>query len=226
MKIIAIIPARANSKRILNKNLLKINNVPLLKIIYQNLKKMKIFSKIVLSTESLKIKKLAQNIGYDFIIDRPKKLSKDNTSTKDVIIHSINNLEKKIRFSHVCCVYPMAILFEKQDLLTGFKILKKKNDIVFPSLKFSHPIQRAFKIKKSQVKYNLSDKQISKNTKSFLEHFYDAGQFYIGQTYAWKNFKKSKKKSFSISATRAVDVDNYEDLNILKVKYLLKKKII
>ena len=43
MKIIAIIPARANSKRILNKNLLKINNVPLLKIIYQNLKKMKIF---------------------------------------------------------------------------------------------------------------------------------------------------------------------------------------
>lgn len=40
------------------------------------------------------------------------------------------------------------------------------------------------------------------------------------------SIKKSKKKSFSISATRAVDVDNYEDLSLLKVKYLLKKKII
>ena len=66
MKIIAIIPARENSKRVPHKNLLKINKRPVLEILYKNLKKMNIFSKIIISTESQKIRKLALNIGYDF----------------------------------------------------------------------------------------------------------------------------------------------------------------
>ena len=57
MKIIAIIPARDNSKRIKNKNLLKINNKPILEINYNNLKKTKIFDKIILSSESNRIQK-------------------------------------------------------------------------------------------------------------------------------------------------------------------------
>ena len=52
MKIIAIIPARHNSKRIKNKNLLKINNKSILEINYKNLKKTKFFEKIILTSES------------------------------------------------------------------------------------------------------------------------------------------------------------------------------
>ena len=95
MKIIAVIPARGNSKRILNKNLLKINNQYILKILYQNLKNMNIFQSIVLSTDSIKIKKLAKKIGYDFVIDRPKSLSNDNSTTNAVVTHSIDILKKK-----------------------------------------------------------------------------------------------------------------------------------
>ena len=62
MNIIAVIPARGNSKRIVNKNLLKINNQYILEILYQNLKSMNIFQNIILSTDSLKIKKLAKKL--------------------------------------------------------------------------------------------------------------------------------------------------------------------
>ena len=72
MNIIAVIPARGNSKRIVNKNLLKINNQYILEILYQNLKSMNIFQNIILSTDSLKIKKLAKKIGYDLEINMPK----------------------------------------------------------------------------------------------------------------------------------------------------------
>ena len=93
MKIIAIIPARDNSKRIKNKNLLKINKKPVLKINFTNLKKMKLFDKIILSKNSKKIKKLAKKIKFDYVIDRPKKLAKDHVSTTKVISHGIEFLK-------------------------------------------------------------------------------------------------------------------------------------
>ena len=135
MKIIAIIPARANSKRIKNKNLLKINNKPILEINYKNLKKTKIFDKIILSSESNRIQKLSKKIGFDLVINRPKNLSKDDTSTARVISQAIKFLEDKIDFTHVCCIYPMAILIEKNDLLKAKQILKKNNEIIFPAVK-------------------------------------------------------------------------------------------
>lgn len=226
MKIIAIIPARDNSKRIKNKNLLKINSKPILEINYNNLKKTKIFDKIILSSESNRIQKLSKKIGFDLVINRPKNLSKDDTSTASVISHAINFLEDKIDFTHVCCIYPMAILIGKNDLLKAKQIIKKKNEIVFPALKYSHPIQRAFKINKnSSIKYNISHKLLSRKTQSFSEYFHDAGQFYLGRNYAWKNFKDIKKRCFKIKNDKAIDVDNYDDFEILKAIYNFKNNL-
>ena len=225
MKIIAIIPARDNSKRIKNKNLLKINNKPILEINYKNLKKTKIFHKIILSTESNRIKMLSKKIGFDYVIDRPKNLSRDNSSTASVITHAIKFLSDKIDFTHVCCIYPLAILFRKNDLLRAKKILKKKNEIIFPALKYSHPIQRAFKINKNlTIKYKISNRQLSKKTQSFRDYFHDAGQFYLGSNYAWRNYSNSKTKSIKIPSTRAIDVDNYDDFELLKYRYFYNNK--
>ena len=224
MKIIAIIPARDNSKRIKNKNLLKINNKAILEINYNNLKKTKIFDKIILSSESNRIQKLSKKIGFDLVINRPKNLSKDDTSTASVISHAIKFLADKIDFTHVCCIYPMAILIGKNDLLKAKQIIKKKNEIVFPALKYSHPIQRSFKINKnSNIKYNISHKLLSRKTQSFSEYFHDAGQFYLGSNYAWKNFIDTKKRCFKIKNDKAIDVDNYDDFEILKAIYNFKK---
>ena len=224
MKIIAIIPAKDNSKRIKNKNLLKINNKPILEINYNNLKKTKIFDKIILSSESNRIQKLSKKIGFDLVINRPKNLSKDDTSTASVISHAIKFLADKIDFTHVCCIYPMAILIGKNDLLKAKQIIKKKNEIVFPALKYSHPIQRAFKINKNSIiKYNISHKLLSRKTQSFSEYFHDAGQFYLGSNYAWKNFIDTKKRCFKIKNDKAIDVDNYDDFEILKAIYNFKK---
>ena len=51
---ICIIPARSGSKRIKNKNIKKINNVPLLGIVIKIALKSKIFKRIIVSTDSKK----------------------------------------------------------------------------------------------------------------------------------------------------------------------------
>ena len=223
MNLIAIVPARGNSKRIAKKNLLKIKNKRILKILFENLRNFKIFEEIFLTSEDKEIQGLAKKIGFK-VINRPEKLSNDITSTVDVIKHSVNFLQEKLNFSHVCCIYPFAVLLTKKDFIKSFKILKKNSEIIFPAIRYGHPIQRAFEIKANNlIKYSNSKLIINKQTQLFKSYFHDAGQFYLGHKKAWMSYEKSKKKCFEIENFRAVDVDNISDFKLLKLLYFSQK---
>ena len=117
-----------------------------------------------------------------------------------------------------------SILIGKNDLLKAKQIIKKKNEIIFPALKYSHTIQTPLKWSQNlNIKYNISHNLISRKTQSFSEYFHDAGQFYLGSNYAWKNFTDIKKRCFKIKNDKAIDVDNYDDFEILKAIYNFKK---
>ena len=88
---ICIIPARSGSKRIKNKNIQKINNQHLIEIVIKIAKKSGIFSRIVVSTDSKKIAKIAKNFGAEVPFFRSKKLSDDYTPTYKVLIDCIKN---------------------------------------------------------------------------------------------------------------------------------------
>ena len=66
MNNICIIPARANSKRIKNKNIKNFYGKPIIYWSIQAAKKSKCFSKIIISSDSKKI----LNIEYQFILNQ------------------------------------------------------------------------------------------------------------------------------------------------------------
>ena len=76
---ICIICVRKNSKGIKNKNLLKINNQSLIEISFKQAKNSKIFNKIILSSDSEQMIKIANKLGFDLVIKRPKFLAKDKS---------------------------------------------------------------------------------------------------------------------------------------------------
>ena len=75
LSYIAIIPARSGSERIKNKNLIKINGNPLIGIAIKNAIKTKLFSKVIISTDSNKYYRIAQKYGADDSAIRPKNIS-------------------------------------------------------------------------------------------------------------------------------------------------------
>ena len=78
---IAIIPARKNSQRIKNKNIKIFFGKP---VIYYSIKeaiRSKLFDKIVVTTDSDKIKKFVLKNGADIVIDRKKDLSRKGNMT-------------------------------------------------------------------------------------------------------------------------------------------------
>ena len=74
---ICIIPARSGSKRIKNKNIQKIDNVPLIGITIKIAKKSGLFKRIIVSTDCPKIASIAKKYGAEVPFLRDKKLSKN-----------------------------------------------------------------------------------------------------------------------------------------------------
>ena len=95
MKYLAIICARSGSKGIKNKNILKINDIPLIGHSIKTAKSIKRISKVIVSTDSYKIAKIAINYGAEVPFLRPKNLSLDDSKEIDAWKHAINFFKKK-----------------------------------------------------------------------------------------------------------------------------------
>lgn len=93
MQSICFIAARAGSKGVPNKNIKKIHGLPLIAHTIKSAKISGLFKHIVVSTDSLEIKRTALKFGAEVPFIRPKKLSGDKASIIDVIIHGIKKLK-------------------------------------------------------------------------------------------------------------------------------------
>ena len=80
MRVIAIIPARLNSKRFPRKLMEKINGTPLILMTYQNLLSMNIFDEIIVATDSLEISNIIKNGGEVFISKKEHFCGSDRVS--------------------------------------------------------------------------------------------------------------------------------------------------
>lgn len=90
-KIIAIIPARAGSKRLPNKNILELSGKPLIAHTIEASFRSKHISRTIVSTDSEEIKKISEQYGAE-VIERPKHLATDTSPTIDTIKHAISSL--------------------------------------------------------------------------------------------------------------------------------------
>ena len=75
----AFIPARSGSKSIKDKNIKKLNNLPLIAYSLKVAKKIKKVKKIVFSSDSKKYFKIAEKYGFDIAHNRDKSTSSDNS---------------------------------------------------------------------------------------------------------------------------------------------------
>ena len=224
---LAIIPARSGSKRIKNKNIKTFFSKPIISYSILAAKKSKLFKHVIVSTDSHSIAKISKKIGASVFFLRPKNISKDSSTTQQVINHSIQWFRKKnINFKYICCIYPVAPLLTPEHLKKSFKKIKKEKwDFILSAIEYSSPIHRALYLKKKRVhfeKQNFFNKKSNKKKKNF----YDAGQFYWGTSSAWgkKNIIKNCNSTiYQIPKHLAEDINSKEDWDYLKKLYKVLK---
>ena len=217
---IAIIPARAGSKRIKNKNIINIFGKPMIQRTIEILLKSKLFDMIIVSSDSKKIQNISRKAGAKVLFTRPKNLANDFVGTFEVINHTINHLMSiNILPQYVCCVYPTSIMLKPSDIKNSYKKIREKNcDFVLSVTDYGHPPQRGFYLKNNSLRV-LNKKFYKQRTQDLDKIYHDAGQFYWGKTSSWlKNKFMFSKKCFGLILPRhrAIDIDDKEDLYMLK----------
>ena len=125
MKNIAIIPARGGSKRLPEKNVKLIDEIPLLalSILYAQANS-EIIDEIYVSTDDRNIKNIALKYGAK-VIDRPEDISGDNEPTISALKHVLENIDSDVE--NVILLQPTNPLRPENLLKEAFEVYKKGN---------------------------------------------------------------------------------------------------
>ena len=89
LKILTIIPARSGSKSIKNKNILPYKGKPLIYHTIKASKASKFINRVLVSTDSKNYQNLAIKFGAEAPFLRPKKISRDNSHDKELVVHTL-----------------------------------------------------------------------------------------------------------------------------------------
>jgi len=122
---IALIPARAGSKRLPNKNLINLKNKPLIGYTIEAAIKTELFTEIIVSTDSQEIAEIALKYGAQVPSLRPKDIAGDLSCDIDWVKHAINQMIKTPPelVKNLAILRPTNPLRSSNTIVSGFAAL-------------------------------------------------------------------------------------------------------
>ena len=218
MSIIAIITARGGSKRIPRKNIKNFMGKPMLAYAIEAAIKSGIFEEVMVSTDDKEIAEVALKYGAKVPFFRSKKTSGDYATTIEVLIEVISEYKKLGKtFDEICCIYPCVPFLTGNILKSAYEKFKQNNvDRLTPVVKYSFPIQRAFRIDKDGTLKFTEPDNIFTRSQDLEPRYHDVGMFYF-----YKNGKLNSRQiiPFEMDERNIQDIDNETDWKLAELKY-------
>ena len=226
MKIAAIITGKGSSS-LKNKNILKINNRPVLSYPCVEAKKVKEINKFYVSSEDKKILGLCHKYGYKKIL-RPKFLALANSRHSQVLKHALSFITKdKFKPEIIVVLLANAPIIKAQWIIDCIKIISnnKKITAAVPVLfNNDHNPYRAKKIKNGYLRnFIKTKKKISSNRQQLNKSFFLCHNFWVIRTSAITREKGEGPWNFMGKFVRpylvknSIDIHNMEDFYLAKI---------
>ncbi len=129
MKCIAIIPARGGSKRFPNKNLASLGGKPLIAWPIEAAKTSPSIDRVIVSTDSDEIAKLAKELGAEVPFMRPATIATDTSPVIEAIRFTLSELERTegYRADYVVLLQPTTPLVESFQIDVAVELAKEKS---------------------------------------------------------------------------------------------------
>lgn len=231
-KILAVIPARKNSKRVPNKNMQLISRKPLIYYTISEALKSKKITHTILTTDSKKIFNYGEKfkkLSIPFL--RPSKLAGDKIESLPVVKHALISMEKlnKIKYDFILLLQPTCPMRKSLDIDKAINlIISKKADSVISvsDVGPNHPFRMKKILKNGKLSNifpslkNENMKPIQKLKKFFIRN----GAIYISKRsviYRDKSLVGKKVYPYLMPSETSVNIDTLDDL--YQARYKMKK---
>ena len=227
-RILALIPARAGSKGIKDKNIIDLAGKPLIAHSIEQGLASKYIDEVVVSTDGDKIAKIAKEYGASVPFLRPSEIAGDTAKTIDVMVHCIDFLKNEGKeFDYVVLLQATQPLrkVEHIDEMIEKIINEGTKGIVSVCKVKEHPILMRT-LDNENYLHNLLDSSSTVRRQEMPNYYKVNGVIYINKIDEDLNLNTSlndNKSAYVMEEKYSVDIDELMDLEIAKL-YMERNK--
>lgn len=206
MKILAVIPARAGSRAIPNKNIRSLNGRPMIYYTIKNAISSRYISDVIVSTDSYEVKIIAEQMGVHCHWRTPE-LCEDSVALDSVIYDAVISNEKE--YDYVITMQPTSPTLQVATLDDAIKYtIAKGLDTVISAINRPYLSWREEKGKK------VPNYEKRLNRQYLPANYIETGAFVISKRSVVTEISRIGKNLdvYEVSETEAIDVDTFIDL--------------
>ena len=227
MKICSIITARGGSKGVPKKNIKLINGKPVIAYSIEESIKSKLIKETYVTTEDKEIVDISEEYGAK-IIDRPEELAQDNSTSVDVVLHSLDYLENNNKLpDFFVLLQPTSPLRTKEDIENAINLfIENECDALISVSQLDHSSMMSFEIKDNFLTSNCDEKFLNKRRQDLPKFYCPNGAIYITTPDSLrknKTFIPKKTIPYVMPQERSVDLDTEFDFKL--AEFILKNKV-
>lgn len=213
MKTLAVIPARAGSTRLKNKNIHPLCGKPLIRWMTEAVIEADRFDDVLISTDSDEIFKAVEDLPVQRH-NRPEHHATTRATVLDAMIDLMQDREGYEAFAYFL---PTCPFISYSDIQKGAdKLADRQCDAVVSMTEIPETIQLACVMSEDNVLPVFDNLECGMTNSKFIKKYYKpSGAFYMG---LWnylienKNFFKRNVKGVIIPSKRSVDINTIEDI--------------
>ena len=229
-KILWLLTARSGSKSIPHKNIKPLGGHPLFSYRIKSVINTDFDYDLWISTDSKEYASIAKEYGADVPYIRPKELSRDTSSSTDVVLHAMDYAKKmNKKYDYIGLLEPTSPFIKSSQLNEAVNLLlENKEASAVVAVKESRPhkifIQKEGKYL-VELSKNLENLKFS-GRQAFEKEITPSGGFYISKWDVFlekKSFYTSKTLSFEVDEISGVEIDEPIDWHF--AEFIFKNKL-
>jgi len=221
--ILGLIPARGGSKGLPRKNIKILMGKPLIAWTIEQALASKYLDRVIVSTDDEEIATISKKYGAEIPFMRPKELATDEARGIDVILHTINWMEKNDKtYDLIILLQPTVPLRSSEDIDKAIELLfSKKAKGILSVCEVEHHPYWSNTLPEDGCMKDFVEAEIMNKNRQELPTFYRLnGAIYIAYIEylkAQNGFFGENSYAYIMPKERSIDIDNEIDFKLAEL---------
>lgn len=221
-RVLAVVPARAGSKRLPQKNIKLLNGKPLVEYTFDAIERSNYITATIATSDCPEVLKISEQYKNTFALNRPLELASDTASSVDVLVHAINYAELISEFDVVCLLQPTSPLRTTQDIDNAIALyIEKQAKGVVSMVKCQHSPLWSTPLD-TELEFKQFINGLTNSRSQDLKEFYQLnGAIYLIDKCTLlktgKMFLVDDYYPFIMSSENSIDIDNILDFKFAEL---------